>query len=78
MHLNASLRRKQVESALQHGNTTMLIWLGKQRLGQRNEPAPESQSSQVHEFVLEMRKRHAHIERIERAKERSVASVVIV
>jgi len=45
MHLNASLRRKQVESALQHGNTTMLIWLGKQRLGQRNEPAPESQSS---------------------------------
>ena len=30
---NASLRRKQVELALE-GNATMLIWLGKQRLGQ--------------------------------------------
>lgn len=32
--LNRSLRRKQVEMALA-GNVTMLIWLGKQMLGQR-------------------------------------------
>lgn len=29
-----SLRRKQFEMALVHGNITMLIWLGKQQLGQ--------------------------------------------
>ena len=32
---NASLRRKQYEVA-NEGNVTMLIWLGKQRLGQRD------------------------------------------
>ena len=32
--LNRSLRRKQVDLAL-NGNVTMLIWLGKQMLGQR-------------------------------------------
>ncbi len=32
--LNRSLRRKQAELAL-NGNVTMLIWLGKQYLGQR-------------------------------------------
>ena len=32
---NMSLRRKQFEQAM-GGNTTMLIWLGKQRLGQRD------------------------------------------
>lgn len=32
-NLNISLRRKQVEMALK-GDRTMLIWLGKQRLGQ--------------------------------------------
>jgi hypothetical protein len=32
--LNRSLRRKQAEMAL-NGNVTMLIWLGKQYLGQR-------------------------------------------
>ncbi len=33
--LNRSLRRKQAELAL-NGNVTMLIWLGKQYLGQRD------------------------------------------
>jgi len=33
--LNRSLRRKQAEMAL-NGNVTMLIWLGKQYLGQRD------------------------------------------
>ena len=32
---NMSLRRKQFEQAM-GGNTTMLIWLGKQRLGQKD------------------------------------------
>lgn len=30
------LRVKQLESALQDKNTTMLVWLGKQRLGQKD------------------------------------------
>ena len=35
MRLNRSLKRKQVQLARQ-GNVTMLIWLGKQYLGQRD------------------------------------------
>lgn len=34
------LRRKQVEVAM-NGNHTMLIWLGKQMLGQSESPTPE-------------------------------------
>lgn len=34
------LRRKQVEVAMS-GNHTMLIWLGKQMLGQSESPTPE-------------------------------------
>ena len=34
--LNMSLRRKQVEEA-KKGNTALLIWLGKNRLGQREQ-----------------------------------------
>lgn len=36
-----SLRRKQIELALKgNGNATMLIWLGKQLLGQRDDGLP--------------------------------------
>lgn len=35
-NLNMSLRRKQAEKALS-GDTSMLIWLGKNRLGQRDQ-----------------------------------------
>lgn len=38
---NASLRRKQFELA-QSGNVTMLIWLGKQRLGQAEKSQVET------------------------------------
>lgn len=31
-----SLRRKQFEKAVKEGNVTMLIWLGKQMLGQKD------------------------------------------
>ena len=34
---NISLRRKQWQMAVENGNVVMLIWLGKQMLGQRNE-----------------------------------------
>ena len=34
---NGSLRRAQYEAAMK-GNATMLIWLGKQYLGQRDSP----------------------------------------
>jgi hypothetical protein len=36
--LNASLRRKQIDVAMA-GNVTMLIWLGKQHLGQQDRSA---------------------------------------
>jgi hypothetical protein len=36
-HVNVSLRKKQLELALK-GDRTMLIWLGKQRLGQSERP----------------------------------------
>ena len=38
--MNVSLRRRQFELAMA-GNPTMLIWLGKQRLGQRDVPMVE-------------------------------------
>jgi hypothetical protein len=34
---NISLRRKQWQMAVEKGNVVMLIWLGKQMLGQVNE-----------------------------------------
>lgn len=34
---NISLRRKQWQMAVENGNVVMLIWLGKQMLGQVNE-----------------------------------------
>ena len=37
-----SLRRRQYTSAMD-GNTTMLVWLGKNRLGQSDMPEPEPQ-----------------------------------
>jgi len=37
---NASLRKKQFELAMA-GNATMLIWLGKQRMGQRDTQSVE-------------------------------------
>ena len=39
--LKHSLRRKQIDVAMQ-GNPTMLIWLGKQYLGQTDSPMSES------------------------------------
>lgn len=57
-----SLRRKQMEVALA-GNTSMLIWLGKQLLGQvdraersvnDDEPAPLAVSFEVREAVAEV------------------------
>lgn len=39
---NYSLRRRQLELAME-GNPTMLIWLGKQLLGQRDKAPPEDE-----------------------------------
>lgn len=33
-----SIKRKQFDVAINKGNTTMLIWLGKQYLGQKEQP----------------------------------------
>lgn len=47
---NMSLRRKQFEQAM-GGNTTMLIWLGKQRLGQRDVRRVEVDEKQARERI---------------------------
>lgn len=41
-----SLKRKQYEMAMA-GNVTMLIWLGKQNLGQRDQPADTSEDEVI-------------------------------
>ena len=53
----ASLRRRQFELAM-NGNVTMLIWLGKVRLGQREKQAVEH-SGAVELNVDEIRERFA-------------------
>jgi hypothetical protein len=37
--MNVSLRRRQLAKAVDEGNTAMLIWMGKQYLGQAENPA---------------------------------------
>ena len=46
-----SIRRKQAELAMA-GNVTMLIWLGKQRLGQRDEIAVSDESTPIPVIVM--------------------------
>ena len=41
-HGRMSLRRKQYTAAID-GNTTMMVWLGKNWLGQSDQPEPEAQ-----------------------------------
>jgi hypothetical protein len=40
----ASLRRAQWKNATEHNNATMQVWLGKQMLGQRDQPEQEGES----------------------------------
>lgn len=49
----ASLRREQWKAA-KGGNATMLIWLGKQYLGQRDKPKDEDENQVVKELVEAM------------------------
>ena len=51
--LRHSLRKAQVESAM-GGNVTMLIWLGKQLLGQKNEPLEQAQQEAAPPSMIEM------------------------
>jgi len=52
---NMRLRKAQVNAAL-NGNTSMLIWLGKNRLGQSDHPEIEEITvSPLEEFAREMR-----------------------
>ena len=40
-----SLRRKQMEVALEKGDVRMLMWLGKQYLGQADQPVDEANTA---------------------------------
>ena len=63
---NISLRRKQWQMAVEKGNVVMLIWLGKQMLGQRNEiiesdnntPLPIYDIVEEKREVIEMKVEH--------------------
>ncbi len=48
---NASLRRRQWKSAVEDGNTTMLVWLGKQYLGQTDKQ--EVRTETISEKVID-------------------------
>lgn len=54
------LRAVQFKSAMD-GNTTMQVWLGKQRLGQRDKPKEEQEND---EFVKKLAQTIAAIEKI--------------
>ena len=65
---NVSLRRMQLASA-RRGSTAMLIWLGKQYLGQRDDPPPEHKSDTLTQLLNEFRKRYKQIEEQQVAEE---------
>lgn len=48
----SSLRRQQFKAAMD-GNTTMLIWMGKQHLGQSDEPAREQAGDEAPMFYFD-------------------------
>lgn len=50
-NLKASLKRRQFIKAVKEGNTTMLIWLGKQHLGQRDNM--DSTVDHTHRYYVE-------------------------
>lgn len=56
--MNLSLRKAQFDAAIKLKNVTMQIWLGKQRLGQRNEPSTD-QPDKLDNLLRECRAQHA-------------------
>ncbi len=52
--MKIALRRKQIDLAMA-GNVTMLIWLGKQLLGQKNDPEPPAPlPGETHEVSISL------------------------
>jgi hypothetical protein len=62
--MNVSLRRAQFKAA-KEGNVTMLIWLGKQRLGQKNEPIQSGGSDRLKELIAEYRALNEHNKKVD-------------
>lgn len=52
--MRGSLRAAQYKLATDDGNATMLIWLGKQLLGQRNEPRADPENLTAPPSMIEM------------------------
>lgn len=63
-HRNASLRRKQFEVAIA-GNPTMLIWLGKQFLGQADKSEVRQTSDPLAELLSEFRREYQEMPKTE-------------
>lgn len=49
--LRNALRESQIKVAIKQNNPTMLIWLGKQLLGQSNEPSSTSHEDQIAQVI---------------------------
>ena len=60
-----ALRRKQIDLAMA-GNVTMLIWLGKQLLGQKNDPEPPAPlPRETNEFILSLDELESMLDEVE-------------
>jgi hypothetical protein len=57
---NHNLRKLQYESA-KRGNVVMLIWLGKQWLGQKERPIEDDAIDPLRELLAEYRKRYDYL-----------------
>jgi hypothetical protein len=53
--MKLSLRKAQFDAAVKGKNVTMQIWLGKQILGQRNEPSTAVETDKLDELLQEFR-----------------------
>jgi hypothetical protein len=53
--MKLSLRKAQFDAAVKGKNVTMQIWLGKQMLGQKNEPSTATQTDKLDALLQEFR-----------------------
>jgi hypothetical protein len=56
--LRLALREAQIKVAIKQNNPTMLIWLGKQLLDQKNDPPSNSLDDQLDEILKNQRRQY--------------------
>lgn len=72
---DGNIRRRQYEVAMD-GDRVMLIWLGKQRLGQRENPiSTEEMPAHIKEFIDLIKAQYAPINDVKEKQENPISSV---